>query len=116
MRLDPRPDSTNLLEVDRTDQRHGRMISCDRVVPSSVAQPAEAQDTRGHARVGIRVERFFRTCEGVRMIEQVNLKATDIDQLHTTHLQGAHHPNSRSLARQVEATPLRIDCPWPDNR
>src|SRR5215813_11841991 len=90
------------------------MVRCDRAVPSGAVQPPQTQDARSGPRVGIGIESLFDTRELVRVIEQINLKASNVDHGHTVPMQIAYHAYSCGLTRLVVPLPLGINGPWPD--
>src|SRR4051794_3452001 len=104
----PRPNCPDLLQVRRATYRRGRVVGCDRGVPGVAAKAGMHQDTSRRLGIRVRIERRLDRSESLRMVEQVNLEATDVNSPPAITLQCANGGDGGRLAGQVEAASIGV--------
>ena len=107
------PDRQDLLPVVVAKFRRRRVIQAGRLVPVPGLDEQFLEETGGIGGIGLRIERGLEVREGVRVVHQVDLTATDVDRSDPVCLHGAHGRDRLCLGVVEVSLALGIHGPGP---
>ena len=108
-----RPDCRNPLLIFGTNSWRRRMVHRRRLVPVTGLRKQFLEELCRVTRIGDRIERHLQVGEGVRMVHQIDLCASDIDRSDAAGLHGPYSGDRLSLRLVDEALAFGVRTPRP---